>query len=141
MKLKYRVIERFRDRYSIVAMCRVLEVSRSGYYAWRNRQGKASKEQWLVDLIIECQRRCRQTYGCRRVRRWFQRNTGRTVNLRHGGKICVNADWAQGKTRGKNRGIALQIRDRESAVLILVPDESGGMRGAAVNAAALVREL
>ena len=82
MKLKYRVIERFRGRYSIGAMCRVLEVSRSGYYAWRNRQGKASKDQWLVDLIVECQRRCRQTYGCRRVRRWIQRNTGRTVNLK-----------------------------------------------------------
>ena len=53
MKLKYRVIERFRGRYSIGAMCRVLEVSRSGYYAWRNRQGKASKDQWLVDLIVE----------------------------------------------------------------------------------------
>ena len=74
MKLKYRVIERFRGIYSIEAMCRVFEVSRSGYYAWRNRQGQESKDQWLVDLIVECQRR--------RVRRWIHRQTGKNVNLK-----------------------------------------------------------
>lgn len=59
---------------------------------------------------------------------------------RHGGKFCVNAVLAQAKTWGKSRRIALQIRAGESAVLSLVSDENGGMRGAAVNAAALVRE-
>ena len=63
-------------------MCRVFEVSRSGYYAWRGRQGKEAKDQWLVDLVVECQRRCKQTYGCRRVRRWIQRQTGKNVNLK-----------------------------------------------------------
>ena len=69
MKLKYRVIERFRGRYSIEAMCEVFEVSRSGYYAWRNRQQKEAKDQWLVDLVVACQRQSKQTYGIRRVRR------------------------------------------------------------------------
>ena len=55
MKLKYRVIERFRGQYSVEAMCRVFEVSRIGYYSWRKRQGKPVKDQWLVDLIVECQ--------------------------------------------------------------------------------------
>lgn len=82
MKLKYRVIERFRGKYHVDAMCRVFEVSRSGYYAWRSRQGQESKDQWLVDLIVECQQRCKQTYGCRRVRRWIQRQTGKNVNLK-----------------------------------------------------------
>ena len=61
VKLKYRVIERFRNQYSIEAMCTVFEVSRSGYYAWRKRQEKEAKDQWLVDLIVECQRLCKQT--------------------------------------------------------------------------------
>ena len=82
MKLKYRVIERFRGQYSVEAMCKVFEVSRSGYYAWRNRQEKAPKDQWLADLITECQRLCRQTYGIRRVRRWIQRQTGKKVNIK-----------------------------------------------------------
>ena len=82
MKLKYRVIERFRGKYPIKSMCRMFEVSRSGYYAWRKRQGKPAKDQWLVDLIIDCQQRCKQTYGCRRVRRWLERRHGRKVNLK-----------------------------------------------------------
>jgi len=51
-------------------------------YAWRNRQAKEAKDQWLTDLITDCQKRCKQTYGCRRVRRWIQRKTGKKVNLK-----------------------------------------------------------
>jgi len=80
--LKYRVIERFREKYPIESMCRIFQVSRSGYYAWRKRQNTEAKDQWLVDLIVECQQKCNQTYGCRRVRRWIQRNLGRKVNLK-----------------------------------------------------------
>ena len=73
MKLKYRVMERFRGKYSVEAMCEVFEVSRSGYYAWRKRQERGAKNQWLADLIVDCQKKCKQTYGSRRVRRWIQR--------------------------------------------------------------------
>ena len=82
MKLKYRVIERFREKYSVEAMGEVFKVSRSGYYAWRKRQERVSKDQWLADLIVECQKKCRQTYGIRRVRRWIRRQTGKNVNLK-----------------------------------------------------------
>lgn len=82
MKLKYRVIERFRGKYSIDAMCRIFEISRSGYYAWRKRQEQNAKDQWLVDWIIECQKKSKQTYGIRRVRRWIQRRKSKKVNLK-----------------------------------------------------------
>ena len=82
MKLKYRVIERFRGKYPIDSMCRLFEVSRSGCYAWRKRQGKPEKDQWLVDLIIDCQQRSKQTCGCRRVRRWLERQHGRKVSVK-----------------------------------------------------------
>ena len=82
MKLKYRVIERFRGKYSIAAMCKVFGVSRSGYYAWRNRQGKENKDQWLLDLIAEIQIKSKRTYGCRRIRRWLKRKYNQTVNLK-----------------------------------------------------------
>ena len=62
MKLKYRVIERFRGTYSVEEMCRVFQVSRSGYYSWRVRQSKPSKDQWLIDLVVKCQQKCNQTY-------------------------------------------------------------------------------
>ena len=80
--MKYRVIERFRGKYSVNAMCELFEVSRSGYYAWRSRQKQANKAQWLEDLIVECQKSCKQTYGIHRVRRWIQRQIGRLVNLK-----------------------------------------------------------
>ena len=82
MKLKYRVIEHFRGKYPIGSMYRLFEVSRSGCYAWRKRQGKPEKDQWLVDLIIDCQQRSKQTCGCRRVRRWMERQHGRKVSVK-----------------------------------------------------------
>lgn len=82
MRLKYCVIERFRGIYPIEAMCEVFEVSRSGYYAWRRAQKKMPRDQWLIDLIVQCQQQCNQTYGIRRVRRWIQRQKGKTVNLK-----------------------------------------------------------
>lgn len=82
VRLKYRVIERFRGKYSVEAMCGVFEVSRSGYYAWRNRQGRVAKDQWLINLITDYQQRCKQTYGCRRVRRWIQHQIDKNVNLK-----------------------------------------------------------
>ena len=82
MKLKYRVIERFRGKYSVEAMCEAFEVSRSGYYAWRKRQSREARDQWLVDLVVECQKQSRQTYGIRRVRRWIQRQSGKVVNTK-----------------------------------------------------------
>ena len=63
-------------------MCKVFEVSRSGYYVWKKRQQKEAKDQWLVDLITACQQQSRQTYGIRRVRRWIQRQNGKSVNLK-----------------------------------------------------------
>ena len=82
MKLKYRVIERLRGKYSVQAMCDVLEVSRSGYYAWRKRQNKENRDKRLVDLIIECQKQCYQTYGYRRVKRWLAAKKQIHVNLK-----------------------------------------------------------
>ena len=63
-------------------MCEVFEVSRSGYYAWRSRQKKEAKDQWLIDLVMECQKQSKQTYGIRRVRLWIQRKTGMLVNTK-----------------------------------------------------------
>lgn len=80
MKLKYRVIERFRGKYRIEEMCSALEVSKSGYYAWRKRMQQEAKDQWLVDLITECQQKSGCTYGFRRVQLWVEREKGKHVN-------------------------------------------------------------
>ena len=73
MRLKYRVIERLRSKYKVTDLCRILEVSRSGYYSWRNRQSEPPKDQWLIEQIVECQRMSKQTYGYNRVQLWLEK--------------------------------------------------------------------
>ena len=92
MKLKYRVIERLRGKYSVQAMCEILEVSRSGYYAWRKRRDEESKDQWLVDLIMECQRSSKQTYGYGRVKRWLAKLKKLNVNRKAIIRIMLKYD-------------------------------------------------
>ncbi len=49
--------------------CQVLQVSESGYYAWRKRQSseRTGAEGRLVAHIQAVHAASRQTYGCRRV--------------------------------------------------------------------------
>lgn len=55
--------------FSIRAMCRVLEVSASGYYAWRQRMmsARAREDEKLRQRIEAIHRRSRQTYGAPRI--------------------------------------------------------------------------
>ena len=45
-------------------------------------KGRPRKGLLNIDRIIDCQQRCKQTYGCRRVRRWLKRQHGKNVNLK-----------------------------------------------------------
>ena len=73
VKAKYRVIERFKDQYPLEKMCKVFEVSRSGFYKWRKRMNTESERHPLDQLIIECQEQTKQTYGYRRTALWIQK--------------------------------------------------------------------
>lgn len=55
--------------FSIRAMCRVLEVSPSGYYAWRRRKisVRSRQDEALKDQIRTIHRLSRQTYGSPRI--------------------------------------------------------------------------
>ena len=66
-EVKYRVIYRHKDKYSISEMCRILGVSRSGYYGFVKRMDKPARDLELSELIRECQQETKQTYGYRRV--------------------------------------------------------------------------
>ena len=72
--VKYRVIYRHKDKYSISEMCRFFEVSRSGYYGFVNRIDKPAKDLDLSELIRKCQIETKQTYGYRRVVIWLERH-------------------------------------------------------------------
>jgi transposase InsO family protein len=61
--------------------CRVLSVSQSGYYAWRDRppSARAIRHAWLTDVIAGVHRDSRQTYGARRVHAELTMGLGVTV--------------------------------------------------------------
>ena len=72
--IKYRVIYRHKEKYTISSMCRCLGVSRSGYYDFVNRMDIPAKDLPLAEKIRECQEKCGKTYGYRRVHVWLERN-------------------------------------------------------------------
>lgn len=72
--VKYIIIYRRKDKYSISEMCRFLSVSRSGYYDFVKRMDIPSKDLPLAEKIRECQEKCGKTYGYRRVHIWLERN-------------------------------------------------------------------
>lgn len=61
-------------------MCKFFNVSRSGYYDFVKRIGKEDKDKIIANLINECQRKTKKTYGYRRVKLWLLRETGLVIN-------------------------------------------------------------
>ena len=72
--VKYKVIYRHREKYSISEMCRFFGVSRSGYYGYLKRMEIPAKDMPLAEKIRECQAECKSTYGYRRVHIWLERH-------------------------------------------------------------------
>ena len=72
--VKYMVIYRHKDKYSVNEMCRFFEVSRSGYYDYVKRMDLPAKDIQIAEKIRECQDKCGKTYGYRRVHIWLERN-------------------------------------------------------------------
>ena len=60
-------------------LCRVLEVSRSGYYAWDNRpkSARAIENEIIIKQIKAIHKKKRQTYGSRKM----------TAEIRRSGKV------------------------------------------------------
>lgn len=61
-------------------MCRFFGVSRSGYYAWRQRKERPDRDAILGALIVKCQEYTKHTYGYRRIKLWLLRETGLLIN-------------------------------------------------------------
>jgi len=72
------MIDTEKETYSISLLCKVLEVSRSGYYAWlkRPKSSRDLERERLVPLVREISKDSRSTYGARRI--------VKELSLRHG---------------------------------------------------------
>lgn len=65
----YRLIDAEKANYSVSMLCKVLKVSRSGYYAWRDRppSRRDRENAALIEQIRQIHHRSRGTYGYPRV--------------------------------------------------------------------------
>ncbi len=80
------LIEAERASFSVPLMCRILGVSRSGYYAWRDRppSRRSKADAALTERIKVIHERSRGTYGSPRVH----------ADLRLGGAfVAVESEW------------------------------------------------
>jgi len=67
--MKYRFIEQYRPQFRVERMCHALEVSRGGYYNWRQRS-KCQREKYNEELVQEIKvvhQQSRELYGSPRI--------------------------------------------------------------------------
>ena len=104
----FRFIEAERARHSVPLLCRLLGVSRSGYYAWRNRppSERFRFDAVLLEKIEMIHRNSRATYGAPRVH----------AELRAIGIRCARKRVARlmrlAKLRGSLRGRRMRTTQR-----------------------------
>lgn len=81
--MRFQWIEDHTDAFEVAMMCRELNVSRSGYYAWRGRplSARAARRQTLVEQIREEHCLSRQTSGAPKIREAL---------VQSGITVCVN---------------------------------------------------
>jgi len=67
--VKFRFVQEHRETFRVGMMCRVLEVSRSGFYAWLRRgpSHREREDEAIAVHVHEVHRRSRCTYGSPRV--------------------------------------------------------------------------
>jgi transposase InsO family protein len=67
--MKYRFIKSQRTQFKVATMCRVLEVSKSGYYDWLNRpeSSRSKRHRYLITKIRQIHIDNRQIYGSPRI--------------------------------------------------------------------------
>ena len=80
--------------YPIATMCRVLEVSTSGYYAWCKRppSARAERDARLKERIRKIHKKSDGTYGRPRVHAELQ-EAGEAVSPKRVGRLMREEGW------------------------------------------------
>ena len=97
--MKFGFIKHHRRRWRVGVMCRVLQVSRSGYYAWTKRKPSARqlREQKLLTKIRIVHQENRELYGSPRVHRALR------IDGEHVSRNTVARIMRRAKIRAKSR--------------------------------------
>lgn len=86
--MKFQFMEMHQETHRVGKMARLLNVSRSGYYAWRLKHRREQKEEGddLVDVISSIQSDLRHSYGAKRMTAELKRR-GYMVNHKRVARI------------------------------------------------------
>ena len=100
------------DQYPVATMCRVLDVSTSGYYAWRNRplSARAQADEVLQARIEAIHTKSRGTYGVPRMHAEL-RAEGICVGHKRIARLMARAGL-QGVSRRRYKTTTLQGKGR-----------------------------
>lgn len=73
--MKYAFVATHESKHSVKSMCKVLKVTRSGYYAWRKRlpSGREQSNQELLEGIKKAFQASHKTYGSPRITAYLRR--------------------------------------------------------------------
>jgi transposase InsO family protein len=104
------------DGIDVAVACRVLNVSRSGYYDWVGRPASARQQENedLLKLIEQVHRDSRGTYGSPRVHAELTLGLGLPVNLKRVARLMRQAGL-QGLYRRRRRGCTVRDPAAEPA--------------------------
>ena len=97
--MKFQFIHEHRNTWPITLMCQVLDVSRSGYYSWRQRPASARQmaDEELKVVIAAVHKESRGCYGVRRMY-WRLRQLGWRCNRKRVARLM-----RQLRLRGKQK--------------------------------------
>ena len=108
---RFRFIDAEKANHPIAMMCRLLGVSRAGYYAWATRppSDRALQDAWLTERIEEIHQRARGVYGARRVH----------AELRHRHDVRIGRKRVERLMR--QSGVSGLVRRKRGKTTISVP--------------------
>ena len=118
----YGFVKANRAAYRVATMCRVLEVSRSGFYAWLKRapSARARANAALLDAIKEIHDESDETYGAPRIHAELEER-GPQASLNRVARVMREAEiqgvsprkWKRTTLRGKSPRAVPDLVDRD----------------------------
>jgi len=112
--MRFRLIEQEKAHHDVSQLCRVLGVSRAGFYAWQSRppSARAVGDRQLTEQIRTIHARSRATYGAPRVHAELRLDHGVQVGCKRVARLMRTAGLV-GCHRRRRRG--LTRRDPQAA--------------------------
>jgi len=117
--MKFRFMKENRKKYPMWLMCRILEVSRAGYYHWLKRKlsGRYLEDRRLLEIIKHHYNRSRGTYGLPRICAAL-RKEGLTVNKKKIARL-MRINKIRAKTKRKFKVTTIQNTKAKASENIL----------------------